>query len=107
MQRRDQIDPTLAKHFAWMFVRPGDTAQLTERLRAVEQAITAGAQRPAGEESKALVVSVADDGETERSRAKAKAACRALATAIADAWASTDPGGGDVPAALPLVKRLL
>ena len=36
MQRRDQIDPTRAKHFAWMFVRPGDSAGIADLLRAVE-----------------------------------------------------------------------
>jgi hypothetical protein len=100
MHRRDEIDATLARHFAWTFVKPGDTAQLLERLRAAEEAAIARPQ--------AAELAADDDSQpfgeraTERSNVKAQARCRALAAAIAEAWALADG-----QASLHATKRLL
>ncbi|MDP8999433.1 MAG: hypothetical protein M3O46_04915 [Myxococcota bacterium] len=127
MHRHDEIDATLAKHFAWTFVRPGDSVQLTERLRAAEAAAqlpsldaTAAVGVPAviardtlepvrrppleraGADRPADRPAQADEGAPERSRMKAQAACRALATAIAEAWSRSDE-----EASLNAAKRLL
>jgi hypothetical protein len=74
MPRHDEIDATLAKHFAWIFVRPGDSAQLIERLRAAEQAAAQalalgaapalGAQGSAGDVGEARGRARFDDSRT-------------------------------------------
>jgi hypothetical protein len=38
MQHRDEIDATLAKHFAWTFVMPGEGAKVLERVRIAHEA---------------------------------------------------------------------
>ncbi len=93
MQRRDQIDATRARQFAWRFLLPGDTERIAELLRAVDD----GAD-PAAHVSP-LAPSTA---QLERSRDRARAACRALSLSIAEAWALAD--GADCARA---VKRLL
>jgi hypothetical protein len=123
MHRRDEIDATLAKHFAWTFVKPGDSALVLERLRAAEAAAVertpdleglpaAGPSGVAGEarartSSPAGGVAAADaplrdDTVQERSAAKAHSACRALAGAIAEAWREADE-----PSRVQATKRLL
>ena len=124
MNRRDEIDATLAKHFAWTFVPPGDSAQILERLRFVEAAAIARVARadqplapdPDAGATEARVVpdrSAAPAVPSEppprkpnasggRAGAKAQAGCRALAAAVAHAWASTDEA-----ACLRATKQLL
>src|SRR5579883_1979932 len=86
MHRRDGIDPLLAKYFAWTFVLGGDTARLSDRLNAAEEAAAAG-----DADGRSMDAAVFDDAASEpiarRSRAKARAACRALAASIGEAWA--------------------
>jgi hypothetical protein len=41
MQHRDEIDATLAKHFAWTFVRPEEGAKALERVRIAQEAASA------------------------------------------------------------------
>jgi hypothetical protein len=86
MQRRDQIDATRSKHFAWSFVRPGDTEGIAELLRAAE----AHEAPLLAEAPLAPLAPAASEAQLERSREKARSACRALATAIAEAWAVVD-----------------
>ena len=122
MHRRDEIDATLAKHFAWTFVRPEDSAAVDERLRAVEAAATARASEregfatlsakgtardsTAGSGSPGQVALAdaprCDDTVQERSAAKAHSACRVLAEGVSQAWAESEPA-----ACLRATKRLL
>jgi hypothetical protein len=119
MQRRDEIDATLAKHFAWTFVPPGDTAQILERLRVVEAAAIArvsGLEPPlAGVVGGVLTAHghlsaratgsdhpLRDATLPDRSGAKAQAGCRALAAAVAEAWGMSDAESG-----LRATKRLI
>jgi hypothetical protein len=111
MHRHDEIDATLAKHFAWTFVKPGDSALLVERLQAVEAAALAGATGlgqatpatpdaiAAGSSADVYPHNSAKDAE---SHSRAQAACNALAIAITKAW-----GARDEQARLAAVKRLL
>ena len=119
MPRSDEIDATLAKHFAWTFARPQDSvAELLERLRVAEVAAVA---RASGFDRAAAVASGGVAGDTgassgsglvpgrpridsppERSRAKAQAGCRALAASIAEAWSHREE-----QACLQATKRLL
>src|SRR5262249_27770775 len=83
------------KHFAWTFVKPGDSAQLLERLRAVEAAALAS---PAASGSIASAGSIAapaaregeprprDSTRDVADNLKAQSACNGLAIAIAKAW---------------------
>ncbi len=96
MQRRDQIDATRAKHFAWIFLRPGDSAGIADLLRAEEM----GDVAPARAEPE--MPAAASEAQLERSREKARAACRALSLAVAEAWAL-----GDDDAGARVAKRLL
>jgi hypothetical protein len=96
MQRRDQIDATRAKHFAWRFLRPGDTDHIDDLLRAAQE----DEQGPPP--STALVAPPSSARELERSRERARVACRALAISVAEAWSLQDDG-----AAARVVKRLL
>jgi hypothetical protein len=82
---RDQIDPTRARHFAWRFVRPGDTGRIAELLRAME-ADDDGVLRP----DHPLVVPPSADAQLERSREKTRASCRALSLGVAEAWSILD-----------------
>jgi hypothetical protein len=103
--RRDEIDESLAKHFAWTFVLPGHAPQLADRLRAVEEsrAAQASAQlEPSIDLSDAAPTPPIDEEANRRFRERASASCRPLAAAVADAWAFEDE-----EAALRAVKRLL
>ena len=90
MQRRDEIDATLAKHFAWTFVPPGDSAQILERLRVVEAAAAARVSGPSEAAPAAPVLPRRAASVADRSGAKAQVGCRALALAVAEVWISTD-----------------
>jgi hypothetical protein len=99
MHRRDELDATLAKHFAWTFARPGEMAQLLERVQAAHESdaarvgvVVASSPPIAAERADAV----------DRSRAKGQAACKLLAAAVADVW-----GTSDEQARLQAVKRLL
>src|SRR5580704_13748231 len=94
MQRRDEIDAKLAKHFAWSFVPPDKTAVVAEQLRAAE---TAESERPGPPPSQRAELPPIDS-----TQAKLREAGRALAHAIADTWSMT----GD-EALERAVKRLL
>jgi hypothetical protein len=96
MQRHDQIDSTRAKHFAWTFVLPGDTARIADLLRAAEADDDPGTPREPD------APGAASDAEAGRSREKAHAACRALALAVAESWALVDD-----EASARVTKRLL
>jgi hypothetical protein len=104
MRRGDELDATLAKHFAWSFIKPGDTALLTSRLQAAEAA--EGVEQAHGVDADvhgpASVDDLAPDDGGARSHEKARAACRPLAAAVADAWAMDDD-----TAAARATKRLL
>jgi hypothetical protein len=105
MPRRDEIDAALAKHFAWSFVPPEQTAQVDEKLSAAEAAAAAAASQtapaPAGSDAPPAAEPDRDQAH-EEFRARATAACRPLAAAIAEAWAMADEDSR-----LPLVKRVL
>jgi hypothetical protein len=109
MHRHDEIDATLAKHFAWTFVKPGDSVQLSERLRAAEEAaatvpgdIRDDSRSEGGERATAGEEGPRSDDAPEPSRARARAACRALATAVTEAWDQADE-----QASFNAAKRLL
>ena len=126
MRRGDEIDATLAKHFAWSFVRPEDTADIAERLRAAgdaasgsdgtrlrsngssagpadSHAIARGASAPASvRPAPELPAASVNDAEVARSRERARGACRSIARAVAEAWAITDD-----EASARATKRLL
>lgn len=85
MPRRDEIDATLAKHFAWRFVPPAETAQVDETLRDAEEA-AAAVVAPAPPQ---LTPEAREQQETEF-RTRARAACEPVALAVAGAWAETD-----------------
>ncbi|HEX3345156.1 MAG TPA: hypothetical protein VHS09_11320 [Polyangiaceae bacterium] len=87
MPRRDEIDATLAKHFAWSYVPAEETAQVDDRLRAAESAAAAQGTPPVAEEP---VREAQDDQAMEEFRARSRAACKPLALATAEAWADTD-----------------
>ena len=94
MGRRDEIDASLAKHFAWSFV-PADRPELAaEKVEAAAREAAASGDDP--DEP------VVDERGAEEFRAKARASCRPLAEAIAGAWAC-----GDEDARVRLTKRLL
>jgi hypothetical protein len=91
MTRGDQLDAALAKHFAWRFVRPGDTAHVAELLR-----LAGGGAVPDARDE------LSDDEGSARLGARARAACRALALGVAEAWALTEED-----ASVRATKRLL
>ena len=84
MPRRDEIDATLAKHFAWSFVPPDRTAEVGEVLRAAEA--SAASEPPAAP----APPPPQDEAAIEAFQARSRAACRPLAEAIASAWATAD-----------------
>jgi len=94
MRPGDQLDATLAKHFAWSFVRPGDTADLAERLRAAEEEGSERADVPTPR--------LPDEEEAGRALDRSRKACRPLALAVAEAWAIDDD-----EASARVAKRLL
>jgi hypothetical protein len=93
MQRRDEIDAKLAKHFAWSFVPPGETARVAERLRVAEGESDA---------PRASLAEASDEEAMEEVRAKATDACKPLSVAIEQAWHLKDED-----ARQRAVKRLL
>jgi hypothetical protein len=101
MDRRDRIDATLAKHFAWSFARAGVVADLEERLRAAR-----GSSPPPLPSDEAAGLPAApferDEGALEVARGRARKACAALAVAVERAWAIADEGEG-----VRAAKRLL
>jgi hypothetical protein len=99
MQRRDQIDATRARHFAWTFVRPGDTERVAELLRALEADDAEGGVAVAPEPDLPAPASAV---QLERSRDKVRAACRALSLSVAEAWVLEDD-----EASARSVKRIL
>ncbi|HEY8040722.1 MAG TPA: hypothetical protein VIF15_13045 [Polyangiaceae bacterium] len=98
MSRRDEIDTTLARHFAWSFVLPGQTPQIAEQLRAA----AAAAEQPTAEPRQDEQPPQRDERALEEFRARSQAACRPLAVAAAEAWACAD-----AEARLRATKRLL
>ena len=116
MHRSDELDATLAKHFAWAFAPSEEAAaQILDRLRLADPPVGpgSGSEAPAAPAPRAAAISGRvgdlsggrpgeDGGSTERSRVKAQATCRSLAAAIADAWAHRDD-----PTCLQTTKRLL
>jgi hypothetical protein len=94
MQRRDEIDAKLARHFAWSFVPPGETAKIVEQLRA--------AQGQEEEVHPQPVLEPTDEQAMAEVRAQAVEACRPLALAIGETWDLTDNEARDRAA-----KRLL
>src|SRR5580700_964563 len=98
MRWSDQLDAILARHFAWSFALPGDTADLADRLRAAEEE---GTERP-----DATPPPLPDGYEGSETQARAlersRKACRPLALAVSEAWALTDD-----EASARAAKRLL
>jgi hypothetical protein len=95
MHRHDEIDATLAKHFAWTFVRPGDTAQLVERLRAAEAALAGGTGAGQSAVASADVAATAEVYPSRKpkdaaSHTRAQAACSGLAAAIEQVWDTSE-----------------
>jgi hypothetical protein len=84
MHRRDQIDAKLAKHFAWSFAPPGETASVTERLRVA--AAAEAEERP----QRVHVPQPVDEQAVAEANARAVEACQSLAAAIAEAWDMAD-----------------
>ena len=87
MSRRDEIDPTLAKYFAWSFVPPEATAQVDEQLRAAEAAAAAQAAAVRTEEPSRAPQ---DEAAMEEFRVRSRAVCEPLALAAAQAWGEAD-----------------
>ncbi len=100
----DQLDAALAKHFAWRFVRPGDTAHVAELLRLAQRQSDSPvlARGGGGDGLPDARGEVADDDGSARLGARARAACRALALGVAEAWALTEED-----ASVRATKRLL
>jgi hypothetical protein len=101
MPRTDEIDALLATHFAWSFVRPAETAQVDEKLRAVEAAIAASqpSHVPAAEDTPR---EARDDQALSEFRARSRAVCEPVARAAAEAWRE-----GEAEPRFQAVKRLL
>lgn len=97
MPRRDEIDVLLAKHFAWSFVRPEDTASVEDKLAAIEAEVLTQSSGPA-----TLPPMPAEEQVAEAQRARYRVTCAPLARAIADAWRTTDDD-----ARFAAAKRLL
>src|SRR5579863_10297457 len=94
MRHGDQLDATLAKHFAWSFSLPGVTADPAERLRAAEEE---------GVERADVTPPFLEEHETEtRALERSRRACRPLAVAVAEAWTLADE-----EASARAAKRLL
>jgi hypothetical protein len=89
MPRHDEIDAALAKHFAWSFVPPAQTAQVDEKLRAVEAAVVAARSNVVRVAAEPLPEPPEGRGEDEF-RARSRAACRPVALAAGEAWAEAD-----------------
>ena len=89
MPRRDEIDSTLAKHFAWSYVPPEQTAQVDERLRAAEAA-AAAAERALAPVAEEPAREPQDEQALEEFRARSRAACKPVALATAEVWSEVD-----------------
>src|ERR1700736_3141788 len=89
MPRRDEIDPTLAKYFAWSYVPPEPTARVDEKLLAAEAAAAAAQQvvAPSAEEA---AREPQDEQAMEEFRARSRAACKPVALAAGEAWSEVD-----------------
>jgi hypothetical protein len=99
MRRRDQLDATLAKQFAWCFAPPGAPLALAEidrRLRVPED------ERNPDSDADAAISIAADDHDLARAHERARNACRALAQAVGEAWLTADDD-----ASARATKRLL
>src|SRR3984957_16954064 len=91
MPRRDEIDAVLAKHFAWSFVPPEQTAEVEERLHQAEAAAAADAPKTAtATGAVAPGPGPKDERALEEFRARSSAACKPAALATAEAWAEVD-----------------
>src|ERR1700722_18499681 len=91
MPRRDEIDAVLAKHFAWSFVPPEQTAEVEERLRQAETAAAAESPRTARlTEETPPEPGPKDEQALEEFRVRSRAACKPAALATAEAWAEVD-----------------
>jgi len=97
MRIHDQLDATLAKHFAWSFALPWEIPAFEERLRAAAQTPKTGSPSTALN----LANLGSDERELERTQDRARSSCRALALGVAQAWALDDD------ASVPATKRLL
>jgi hypothetical protein len=97
MARRDEMDAALARHFAWTFVRPGDSIDITDRLAAAQVAEDEAARAPAAPQPP-------DPAEVARFHAEAAAVCEPLAAAIQQAWALAE-GDGQLRATRRLLAR--
>lgn len=93
MHHRDEIDATLAKHFAWTFVRPGDGAKLLERVRVAQEA--AFARSAAGEAARE------DDASGDPGRVVAGDGGRDAARDGVRDGVRDDRGSGDTTSAPP------
>jgi hypothetical protein len=105
MPRRDEIDPALVKHFAWSFVPPDKTAEVSsETLRAARAAEVdeAAAETPSDADAPEVEVAQQDERALAEMHARSRAACEPLAIGIADAWAIAD-----ADKRLAAAKRLL
>jgi hypothetical protein len=85
MPRRDEIDLALAKHFAWTFVRPEETARVDEKLAAIASHLAEG-PGPDPEHAPARV----EEPRAGEQRAHARAASQFLVAAIGAAWTTAD-----------------
>src|SRR5580700_3298930 len=90
MQRSDEIDAKLAKYFAWSFVRPGEAAQLGDRLRSIERACRQPPSEPAGDGAALGQTEQLDGRIVANAREKATEVSEQLSASIADAWAIPD-----------------
>ncbi len=94
--RRDEIDASLAKHFAWSFVPPDRPELAAEKVEAATR------------DARTLATAAGDDDPAVDStgaaefQERARQACRPVAEAIAGAWDCQDP-----ETRARLVKRLL
>ncbi len=104
MPYRDEIDLTLAKYFAWIFVGPGEEPLVEARLKAAHDAAQQRERHARGRRDRSAphLEALPDGATAEPFRSRALAACRALATEISSAWKCS----GD-EARLRAAKRLL
>lgn len=101
MSRRDEIDPKLAKHFAWTYVPADQTAALDDAQRAALDA--QGAQSavelppdseppPGSEAPESDAPAGAQDAEIEEIRERARRLAEPVADLIAEAWEAPADG---------------
>lgn len=115
--RRDEIDPKLARHFAWSFVRADESESLAESLRAFEEearaaatatpatpAAAAGASGAAADPQRDDDSPALDPQTAQKFRERARAACRPIAKMVEQAWAA-DEGAEQLAVVEKLVSR--